>query len=85
MNMRDLERRAIEEALRRNNGNRTQTARELGISLRTLAIPAEGIRRARRLNRQASPNGPRSAPAPDYRPSQRPARRCWSRWDWLSR
>jgi DNA-binding NtrC family response regulator len=36
MNMRDLERRAIEEALRRNNGNRTQTARDLGISLRTL-------------------------------------------------
>jgi two-component system response regulator HydG len=36
MNMRDLERRAIEEALRRNNGNRTQAARDLGISLRTL-------------------------------------------------
>jgi len=33
---RDIERRAIEEALRRNRGNRTQAARELGISLRKL-------------------------------------------------
>ena len=36
MNMRDLERRAIEEALKRNESNRTHAARELGISLRTL-------------------------------------------------
>jgi DNA-binding NtrC family response regulator len=32
----DIERQAIEEALRRNDGNRTKTARQLGISLRTL-------------------------------------------------
>ena len=36
LNMRDLERRAIEEALQRHEGNRTHAARELGISLRTL-------------------------------------------------
>ncbi|MBI4894051.1 MAG: sigma-54-dependent Fis family transcriptional regulator [Acidobacteria bacterium] len=36
LNMRDLERRAIEEALQRHKGNRTHAARELGISLRTL-------------------------------------------------
>ena len=36
LNMRDLERRAIEEALKRHEGNRTHAARELGISLRTL-------------------------------------------------
>jgi DNA-binding NtrC family response regulator len=33
---RDIERRAIEEALRANNGNRTRAARQLGISLRKL-------------------------------------------------
>jgi len=32
----DIERQAIEEALRANQGNRTQAARQLGISLRTL-------------------------------------------------
>jgi DNA-binding NtrC family response regulator len=32
----DIERQAIEEALRANRGNRTQAARQLGISLRTL-------------------------------------------------
>ncbi|MGC4051148.1 MAG: sigma-54 dependent transcriptional regulator [Paludibaculum sp.] len=36
LNMRDLERRAISEALKRHEGNRTHAARELGISLRTL-------------------------------------------------
>ncbi len=36
LNMRDLERRAIEEALKRHEGNRTHASRELGISLRTL-------------------------------------------------
>ncbi len=36
LNMRDLERRAIDEALKRHDGNRTHAARELGISLRTL-------------------------------------------------
>ncbi|MGC8758317.1 MAG: sigma-54-dependent transcriptional regulator [Bryobacteraceae bacterium] len=36
LNVRELERRAIEEALRRHGGNRTHAARELGISLRTL-------------------------------------------------
>jgi len=36
LNMRDLERRAIEAALKRCEGNRTHAARELGISLRTL-------------------------------------------------
>ncbi len=36
LNMRDLERRAIEQALKRNEGNRTHAAKELGISLRTL-------------------------------------------------
>lgn len=33
---RDIERRAIEDALREHNGNRTQAARQLGISLRKL-------------------------------------------------
>ena len=33
---RDIERQAIEDALRANDGNRTKTARQLGISLRTL-------------------------------------------------
>ena len=33
---RDIERKAIEDALRRNRGNRTKAARELGISLRKL-------------------------------------------------
>jgi len=33
---RDIERRAIEEALTENGGNRTRTAKQLGISLRTL-------------------------------------------------
>lgn len=32
----DIERKAIEEALRSHHGNRTQAARQLGISLRTL-------------------------------------------------
>jgi two-component system response regulator AtoC len=32
----DIERRAIEEALEENQGNRTKTAKQLGISLRTL-------------------------------------------------
>jgi DNA-binding NtrC family response regulator len=32
----DIERQAIEEALRANGGNRTKTAQQLGISLRTL-------------------------------------------------
>jgi two-component system response regulator HydG len=32
----DIERQAIQEALERNEGNRTQAARQLGISLRTL-------------------------------------------------
>ena len=36
LNMKDVERRAIEEALRKHGGNRTRAARELGISLRTL-------------------------------------------------
>lgn len=36
LNVRVLERKAIEEALRRHGGNRTHAARELGISLRTL-------------------------------------------------
>lgn len=36
LNVRELERRAIEEALRKHHGNRTHAARELGISLRTL-------------------------------------------------
>lgn len=33
---RDIERKAIEEALRENEGNRTRAAKQLGISLRTL-------------------------------------------------
>ena len=33
---RDIERQAIEDALRENDGNRTKTARQLAISLRTL-------------------------------------------------
>ncbi len=32
----DIERRAIEEALHENQGNRSRTAKQLGISLRTL-------------------------------------------------
>ncbi len=32
----DIERKAIEDALHRNNGNRTKTAKQLGISLRKL-------------------------------------------------
>lgn len=32
----DIERQAIEDALRTNDGNRTKTARQLGVSLRTL-------------------------------------------------
>jgi two-component system response regulator FlrC len=36
LNMREVERRAIEAALRKCGGNRTHAARELGISLRTL-------------------------------------------------
>jgi DNA-binding NtrC family response regulator len=32
----DIERKAIEDALRENDGNRTRTAKQLGISLRTL-------------------------------------------------
>lgn len=36
LNVHELERRAIEEALRLHGGNRTRAARELGISLRTL-------------------------------------------------
>jgi transcriptional regulator with PAS, ATPase and Fis domain len=36
LNMRSIERQAIEEALRKHAGNRTHAARELGISLRTL-------------------------------------------------
>ena len=36
LNMREVERRAIEEALRANHGNRTHAARQLGISLRKL-------------------------------------------------
>ena len=32
----DIERRAIEDALQENQGNRTKTAKQLGISLRTL-------------------------------------------------
>jgi two-component system, NtrC family, response regulator AtoC len=32
----DIERQAIEDALRTNEGNRTKTAKQLGISLRTL-------------------------------------------------
>jgi two-component system response regulator AtoC len=36
LNVHELERRAIEEALNRHGGNRTRAARELGISLRTL-------------------------------------------------
>ena len=34
--MRDIERRAIEDALAENDGNRTRAATQLGISLRTL-------------------------------------------------
>jgi DNA-binding NtrC family response regulator len=36
LRFKDIERQAIEEALRRNAGNRTRAARELGISVRTL-------------------------------------------------
>lgn len=36
LNMRDVERRAIEAALKKHGGNRTHAAQELGISLRTL-------------------------------------------------
>ena len=36
MLLKDIERQAIEDALRANNGNRTRAARQLGISLRTL-------------------------------------------------
>ncbi len=36
LNVHELERKAIEEALRLHGGNRTRAARELGISLRTL-------------------------------------------------
>lgn len=36
LRFKDIERQAIEEALRRHGGNRTHAARELGISLRTL-------------------------------------------------
>jgi DNA-binding NtrC family response regulator len=36
LNMREVEKRAIEEALRANHGNRTHAARQLGISLRKL-------------------------------------------------
>ena len=36
LNMREVEKRAIEEALRVNHGNRTHAARQLGISLRKL-------------------------------------------------
>jgi DNA-binding NtrC family response regulator len=36
LNMKEIERRAIEEALQKHGGNRTHAARELGISLRTL-------------------------------------------------
>ena len=32
----DIERQAIEDALEANDGNRTHTAKQLGISLRTL-------------------------------------------------
>ena len=34
--MKDIERQAIETALRQNDGNRTRAAAQLGISLRTL-------------------------------------------------
>ncbi|MFB3779308.1 MAG: sigma-54-dependent transcriptional regulator [Bryobacteraceae bacterium] len=45
----DIERQAIEDALRANNGNRTRTARQLGISLRMLQyrLKEYGISRAR--------------------------------------
>jgi DNA-binding NtrC family response regulator len=33
---RDIERKAIEDALHQNGGNRTRAARQLGISVRTL-------------------------------------------------
>jgi DNA-binding NtrC family response regulator len=36
LSMREVERIAIEDALRANNGNRTHAARQLGISLRKL-------------------------------------------------
>jgi len=36
VSMKEIERQAIEEALRKNRGNRTLAARQLGISLRTL-------------------------------------------------
>jgi transposase-like protein len=36
MTLLEIERNAIREALDRNKGNRTHTARELGISIRTL-------------------------------------------------
>lgn len=36
LRVKDIERRAIEEALQMNQGNRTKAARQLGISLRTL-------------------------------------------------
>ena len=36
LSWKDIERQAIQEALDRNEGNRTETARQLGISLRTL-------------------------------------------------
>lgn len=47
---RDIERKAIEEALRANRGNRTNTARQLGMSLRKLQyrLNEYGICRRRR-------------------------------------
>lgn len=45
----DIERRAIEDALEANLGNRTRTAQQLGISLRTLQyrLREYGLTRAR--------------------------------------
>jgi DNA-binding NtrC family response regulator len=45
----DIERQAIEDALQANDGNRTKTARQLGISLRTLQyrLKEYGISQAR--------------------------------------
>jgi transcriptional regulator with PAS, ATPase and Fis domain len=36
MRFKDIERKAIEDALARNGGNRTKAAEQLGISVRTL-------------------------------------------------
>jgi hypothetical protein len=60
----EFQRRYVHEALERNNGNRTQTARDLGVDPRTIF---------RYLERESSPNvgGPftRESRHPDREPS----------------